>query len=112
MATTGVVGAIGLVPLSSPYGIVEVDGKNYIKKFREKPRLSDYWINSGIYCFTPEIFQYLPDKGNIETVTFPEVAALNKLRAVKFSECFWRSIDSIKDIETVGEELRKHEMDY
>ncbi|MFQ5934442.1 MAG: nucleotidyltransferase family protein, partial [Dehalococcoidia bacterium] len=51
----GLVGSICLVPLPSPYGIVDVDGDRIVRSFREKPVLSDYWINAGVYALAPEI---------------------------------------------------------
>jgi NDP-sugar pyrophosphorylase family protein len=97
-------GTIALVPLKSPYGIVEITDTNFIKNFIEKPQL-DYWINAGVYYFKPEIFNYLPEKGDIERTTFPELAKMSKLNAVKFRNVFWKSIDTQKDIEEVEKEI-------
>ncbi|MEM0205041.1 MAG: nucleotidyltransferase family protein, partial [Nitrososphaerota archaeon] len=56
-----VVGAIAVIPLPSPYGVVSFNNTTLrINEFKEKPRLSDYWINAGVYAFTPKVFNYLP----------------------------------------------------
>lgn len=102
--TNEIIGTIALVPLKSPYGIVETTNDGYIKNFIEKPQL-DYWINAGVYYFKPSIFKYLPDKGDIERTTFPELAKINKLNAVKFKNVIWRSIDTQKDIEEIEKEI-------
>jgi len=99
------VGAIAVTPLRSPYGIVDVDDKGYAKYFKEKPLIENYWINAGIYCFTSEIFDYLPEKGDIETTAFPKLAFEKKLKAVKYKDIIWKSIDTHKDIEEVEKEL-------
>ncbi|MFQ5872688.1 MAG: NDP-sugar synthase [Dehalococcoidia bacterium] len=104
-AERGVVGGICLVPLSSPYGIVEVDGDSLVRSFAEKPQLSDYWINAGVYSFAPEIQPYLPTKGSLEQDVFPALSQEGKLLARKYSGCFWRSIDSHKDIEETSERI-------
>ncbi len=44
-------GAIALVPLRSPYGIVEFDTNGYVTHFREKPILEGFYINAGVYAF-------------------------------------------------------------
>jgi NDP-sugar pyrophosphorylase family protein len=75
-----------------------------VRGFLEKPQL-DYWINAGVYYFKPEIFQYLPEKGDLEKTTFPELAKKNMLKAVKFKDVFWRAIDTQKDLEEVEKEL-------
>ncbi len=99
-----VIGVIALVPMRSPYGIVVVDEKNYVTKFVEKPML-DYLINAGIYVFTREVFKYLPERGELETYTFPRLASERKLKAKVFRNNYWRSIDSIKDLEEASAEV-------
>ena len=60
-----------------------------------------------MYFFNQEIFEFLPDKGNIETTALPAMANEQKLRAKKFEKSFWKSIDSHKDIEESSKELSK-----
>jgi len=96
-----IVGVLALVPLSSPYGIVEFDDEGYILRFREKPLIEDYWINAGVYLFNKSIFKYLPDKGDIEKITFPILADKGLLKSVRYQGVFWRSIDTFKDIEYI-----------
>ena len=100
-------GVIALVPLPSPYGIVEVDKEFKIIDFKEKPRIEKYWINAGVYLFKPEVFNYLPDKGDIEKTAFPILAKKGMLRAVKYEPNLWKSIDTYKDIEEVESFLQK-----
>ena len=98
------VAAIALVPLRSPYGVVEVDSSGWIVNFREKPVLN-YWINAGVYAMRPKIFEYLPEKGDIEVTAFPRLAEERKLLGVQFREVYWRSIDTVKDLEEVSRQL-------
>ncbi len=102
----GSVGIIALVPLKSPYGIVDTDKDGFARRFREKPIIPEYWINAGVYCFKPEIFDYLPDKGSIETVTFPKLAKESKLKAFKYKDAFWKSIETHKDMEEAEASLK------
>ncbi len=101
-----VVMTMALVPLKSPYGIVEIDSKGYIRAFREKPVLRDYLINAGVYVMKPEIFRYIPSRGDLEKTTFPMLAKENKLKGVLFENVYWRSIDTVKDVEEASKELR------
>jgi mannose-1-phosphate guanylyltransferase len=98
--------ALALVPLISPYGIVELDQKSNILGFAEKPPIKDRWINAGVYYFTREVFSFLPQSGNIEVTALPTMAKERKLKAVKYENSFWRSIDSHKDIEEAAKELK------
>jgi len=98
------VATISLVPLRSPYGVVETSDDK-ISKFVEKPILKDFWINAGIYLFTSKIFEYLPEKGDMEKTTFPQLASKGLLKGMKFENAYWRSIDSIKDVEEASLEI-------
>ena len=95
---------LALVPLRSTFGVVETNG-DYVSKFVEKPLINDVWINAGVYYFSNEIFDYLPDQGNLETVTLPLLVEKKKLKAKKFSDNYWRSIDSHKDVEEAAKEI-------
>ncbi|MCX8165453.1 MAG: nucleotidyltransferase family protein [Acidilobaceae archaeon] len=101
-----IVASIALVPLKSPYGVVEVEG-NLARSFREKPVLRDYWINAGVYAMRREVLEHLPAKGDIEKTTFPLLAARGALGAIKFDTppYYWRSVDSPKDLEEIPKEL-------
>lgn len=98
---------LAVVPLKSPYGIVDFDEKLNVTGFTEKPNIKGKWINAGIYFFNEEIFEYLPDKGNIETTALPALAKEQKLKAKKFDNSFWKSIDSHKDMEEASKEMIK-----
>jgi NDP-sugar pyrophosphorylase family protein len=99
--------AIALVPLRSPYGIVEFDGDGYITAFREKPLLEGYYINAGVYAMRRDILKLLPERGNIEETAFPELAKRRRLRAVVFRDVLWRSIDTLKDLEEIEKVLAR-----
>jgi NDP-sugar pyrophosphorylase family protein len=96
---------IAVIPLPSPFGIVQMDDDSRVLGFTEKPKITQFWINAGVYCLSSKIFDYLPASGNIETTALPALAKDKKLKAVKFEDCFWRSIDSHKDIEQASKEI-------
>lgn len=97
---------LALVPLRSPFGVVEIDSKSNVLGFVEKPKISNSWINAGVYFFTNKIFELLPENGNIEVTALPALAKARSLRAVKYDTVFWRSIDSHKDIEEATNEIQ------
>ena len=102
------IGSIALVPMPSPYGIVEIGDEGTIKRFREKPLLEDKWINAGVYVFKRDILDFLPRKGDIEKTTFPELANRGLLKGVKYNGVFWKSIDTVKDLEYMEEITSKY----
>lgn len=95
---------IVLTPFVSPYGIVEVKDSR-VTGFREKPELP-YWINGGIYVLSREVYTCLPDQGDHEDTTFPQLASQGKLGAFK-TQAFWRAVDTVKDLSEVNQELEK-----
>lgn len=105
---TDAVAAIALVPLRSPYGIVELDGAGRVSTFREKPVLEEYLINAGVYVMRPEVFRYLPPKGDIERDTFPRLATEGRLVGRVFRGYYWRSIDTVKDVEEASQEIPRY----
>ena len=99
----GAVATVMLAPLRSPFGIVSVEDDGRISAFQEKPVLP-YWINAGIYALDRAFFARLPEKGDHEATTFPELAAEGKLFGFK-SSAYWRPVDSIKDLTEAEKEL-------
>jgi len=101
---------IVLTPFISPYGIVEVDERDRVTQFHEKPRLP-YWINAGVYVLAPALRQRLPERGDHETTTFPELAKAGRLGAYK-SDAYWRGVDTIKDVTEVASELQSRLLSF
>lgn len=99
---------IVLTPFISPYGLVETDGDDRVTHFREKPELP-YWINAGVYVLSRGIRDHLPERGDHEVTTFPDLARAGKLGAYK-STSYWRGVDTIKDVNEVATEMQRRLM--
>ncbi len=66
----------------SSYGVVVSDSNGRIKAFQEKPSLDEALgdsINTGIYLFEPEIFNYIPsgEKFDIGADLFPKLVEMD-----------------------------------
>ena len=94
---------IMVVPMVSPYGLVDMDDSDTVIGFREKVEM-EHWINGGIYLFDRSIAAELPNLGDHETETFPRLAQAGQLAALR-SRCFWRSVDSFKDLREAEEHV-------
>jgi len=94
----GLLGVIASIPLPSPYGILRIEGERIIG-FIEKPVITDYWINAGIYALSSDSLKYFPEKGDLEKTAFPKMAEEGVLGVVKYENVFWRAIDTHKDLE-------------
>lgn len=101
----GGIATIAVGPLRSPYGVVELEGNNIIG-FREKPILRSHYVSVGTYIFNRKILEYLPEQGSVEQITFPRLASMRKLKAY-IHEGFWATVNTVKDLEAVEQQLRR-----
>lgn len=97
---------ITVVPLQSPFGVVELDGQDHVTGFREAPRL-DQWVSCGIYVLGEDALERFPERGDHETTTFPELAAEGLLRALRH-EGIWLTVNTPKDLRVASEYLAEH----
>ena len=98
--------SIMVVPMVSPYGLVDLNSEDDVVGFREKVEM-EHWINAGIYVFDRRIANLLPELGDHETETFPALAKAGQISALR-SRSFWRSVDSFKDLTEAEEYLVAH----
>jgi NDP-sugar pyrophosphorylase family protein len=87
---------IAVAPLDSPFGVVELGEGDLVAEFRETPRLP-YWVSCGIYFLGAEALQRLPERGDHEQTTFPQLAAEGKLAAFRH-EGLWLTVNTPKDL--------------
>ena len=92
----GVIATVCLFPYKSPYGIVRMNEDGLVQSFEEK-RTLPFWVNGGIYIFEDFVKDYLPEKGDHETTTFPELSRKGLLHGYKSTD-YWKGIDTVKDL--------------
>lgn len=98
------IATIVVVPLKSPYGIVEFNNEDQILGFKEKPLLP-HWVNAGIYIFSKEIEKLLPDEGDHEIETFPKLPT-DRFLVFKSTD-YWRGVDTVKDLTEAEKEVEE-----
>jgi NDP-sugar pyrophosphorylase family protein len=92
---------ITVTPLQSPFGIVDVDDEDLVRGFREAPKLP-HWVNMGVYVLDDEAIERLPERGDHEQTTFPELAAEGRLLAFRH-EGLWLTVNTPKDLRRAEE---------
>jgi NDP-sugar pyrophosphorylase family protein len=97
---------ITIAPLQSHLGVVEVDEDDVVRGFREAPRLP-YWVNTGLYVLEEEAIARLPERGDHELTTFPELAGEGRLRAFRH-EGLWLTVNTPKDLRQAQEYVESH----
>jgi NDP-sugar pyrophosphorylase family protein len=98
----GAAATITVVPLRSPFGVVDLDD-DLVTGFREAPRL-DQWVSCGVYALGEDALARLPERGDHEATTFPELAADGRLRALRH-EGVWLTVNTPKDLRVANEHL-------
>jgi NDP-sugar pyrophosphorylase family protein len=103
---TGAAATITVCPLTSPFGVVDLGEDDLVTGFRESPRLP-HWVSAGVYVLDEEALRRLPQRGDHETTTFPDLATEAKLRAFRH-EGVWLTVNTEKDLERADSYLRAH----
>ncbi len=92
---------IVVAPLMSQFGVVELEGDDRVVGFREAPRLP-HWVSAGVYVLDDEALNRMPERGDHERSTFPELAADGKLYGFRH-EGLWITVNTPKDLQRAEE---------
>jgi NDP-sugar pyrophosphorylase family protein len=97
---------VTLTPLQSPFGIVDLDEGDYVTGFQEAPTLP-HWVNVGVYVLGDEALARLPERGDHERTTFPELAAERRLAGYRH-EGTWLTVNTPKQLRLAEEFVAAH----
>ena len=97
---------IVVAQVRSPFGVVDVEEDGTITGFREAPLL-EHWVNSGVYVLGDEALALLPEKGDHEQSTFPELARRRRLHAHRHAGV-WLTVNTPKDLRRAAEFVEAH----
>jgi NDP-sugar pyrophosphorylase family protein len=97
---------IVVAPLPTGFGVVEVGEDDRVQGFDESPKLP-HWVHAGVHVLEEEAIERLPERGDHERTTFPELAAKGKLYAYRH-EGLWLTVNTAKDLRVANEHLRAH----
>ena len=102
----GVAATIALAPMISALGVVDLDDSDLVEGFREAARLP-YWVNIGCYVLGEEAVARLPERGDHEQTTFPELATEGKLLGWRH-EGLWLTVNTPKQLRQAVEWFDAH----
>jgi glucose-1-phosphate cytidylyltransferase len=102
-ASHGLRATITTVRPLSRFGLVDVDDRQRVTRFREKPQMDD-WVSAGFFVFEPEVFDYLRDSDDtmLEQEPLARLAAERQLAAYRH-EGFWQPMDTYRESQLLGE---------
>ena len=85
------------VPLPSPFGVLDLADDGRVRRFTEKPRLEDHWINAGFLVLDELAIHGLWWREDLEGETLPLMAEHGGGVYAYRHQGFWRSLDTWKD---------------
>ena len=94
-----------LLAMPTGFGVVELGEDDQVSGFDESPKLP-HWVHAGVDVLDEEAIARLPEKGDHERTTFPELAAEGKLYAFRH-EGLWLTVNTPKDLRTAEEHMRR-----
>jgi NDP-sugar pyrophosphorylase family protein len=103
---SGAAATIVVAQVRSPFGVVEVEDDGTVTGFREAPLL-EQWVNSGVYVLGEEALALLPEKGDHEQSTFPQLAGERRLHAHRH-DGVWLTVNTPKDLRRAAEFMEAH----
>jgi glucose-1-phosphate cytidylyltransferase len=75
---------------------------NFVRKFNEKPQLSDGWINGGFFVLNYKIFDYLENNKNVMFEREPIINLVKKKQLVAYKHIgFWACMDTPRDKDNI-----------
>lgn len=81
----------------SRFGVLDINSKDEVQSFMEKPKGESGWINGGFFVCEPDIFKYIKGDETIwEREPLEMIAKRKQLSAYKH-DGFWKPMDSLKD---------------
>jgi NDP-sugar pyrophosphorylase family protein len=98
---TGAAATIAVAPLKSPFGVVDLGEDDVVSGFREGPELPN-WVSCGVYVLGQEALDRLPERGDHEDTTFPELAQEGRVRAFR-NTGLWLTVNTPKDLRQAEE---------
>ena len=87
------------------FGELEMNG-NKVTNFKEKPQITQGWINGGYFVVQPEFFDLIKDDSTILERDPLEEAALRGELMAYHHEGFWKCMDTKRDRDSLEEMWR------
>jgi len=100
----GAAATIVVAPLPTAFGVVDIAEDDRVNGFQDSPQLP-FWAHAGVNVFDDEALARLPEKGDHESTTLPELAAAGRLYAHRHSG-LWLTVNTPKDLRVADEHLR------
>lgn len=100
----GAAATIVVAPLPTAFGVVHLEDDDRVRGFEDSPRLP-YWAHAGVNVLDTAALERLPERGDLERTTLPELAAEGRLLAYRHYGV-WLTVNTPKDLRQAQEHVR------
>ena len=104
--STGAAATLTVARPPSQFGQVDLTDDDVVTGFHEVANVP-YWVNCGIYVLSEEAVARLPERGDHEVTTFPELAAEGSLRAFRHTGT-WLTVNTPKELRRAEDYVAEH----
>ena len=88
---------------SARFGELNIDDNNQVTLFKEKPQITEGWINGGFFVIEPEFFDLIDgDQTILEKSPMEKASKMGQLMSFKH-EGFWQCMDTKRDKDLLEE---------
>lgn len=89
-----------------PYGVLEVDGENFVNSLKEKPSYT-YYSNAGIYLAKKELINLVPDNQFFNVTDLMELLIKNGKKLMSYPLIgYWLDIGKHEDFKKAQEDIK------
>ena len=94
---SGCLATVTAVPSPGRFGILDIDAKDSVTRFHEKPGNEMGWINGGFFVLEPAVLEYIDgDETSWEREPLEGLARDGQLAAYRHRG-FWKPMDMLRD---------------
>ena len=79
------------------FGSLQIDKKNFVKNFEEKPKNYNNWINGGFFVMKYSLFNFIKNTQQmLEQEPIQKLSQLKEVKAYKHKG-FWQCMDTLRE---------------
>ena len=79
------------------FGAININKNNFVKNFKEKPQISNNWINGGFFVMNYDVFKFIKHNQEMfEHKPIEKLSHINQVKAYKHYD-FWQCMDTLRE---------------
>ena len=79
------------------FGAININKDNFVKKFKEKPQISNNWINGGFFVMNYDVFKFIKHNQEMfEHKPIEKLSHIGQVKAYKHYD-FWQCMDTLRE---------------